>query len=500
MVAVARVRPFWRDPDVGRLVVVKRYHAAGEDAARKARALGRVSSRYTARCLELMRYEGEAFLVMEYIPGRSVSEVIKQGLPTVRAATRLAEEVAEGLEAVHACGLIHRDVKPSNVVLGDDGVARLVDFGLAAHLGSDALQAISGTPPYMAPEQARGQWEKIDARTDVYGLGGVLYSLLTGQQPHPGETTQDALKHAMEGIVTPPRNLVPRRPVRRDLERVVMKALEPDPARRYVSAAELRRALRRARTRPSLHVSLAAVAVVTAIGLAAWLVYRPGAAPDPAVAEAAPAVLTGELIVRVWSAGPAGKRGLSVDEPGALPLWAGENIHLEARLNRPAFAYLLWIDGQGAVSLLYPRDDSQFGSRPPGEAPRETVHSPEALDQGHRMTGPGGVETALLLARRTPLPRGTDLVGLIGPVAPSPLRDEWDVSLLAFDQGRPTVSPRTGQYRGIDPTQVGSIEDPILRLMERLRTHADFELIRAVRFAYRGEPPAGGTQNTEQGR
>lgn len=160
-----------RDPDVGRLVVLKRYHAAGEDAAKEAKALCRVRSPYTAQCHDLMRHEGELFLVMEYIPGRSLSEVLAQGRPAPNAAARLAEQVAEGLEAVHACGLVHRDVKPSNVVVGDDGLARLVDFGLAAHLGSADLDSLSGTPPYMAPEQARCQWERIDARTDVYGLG-----------------------------------------------------------------------------------------------------------------------------------------------------------------------------------------------------------------------------------------------------------------------------------------------------------------------------------------
>src|SRR5262249_44872090 len=137
----------------------------------------------------------------------------------------------------------HRDLKPSNVVVGDDGVARLVDFGVAAHLGSTELESLSGTPAFMAPEQARRQWERIDARSDLYGLGGVIYAMLTGRPPHAGETQDEVREQARQGVVTPPRTL--NRSIPRLLERIILKALASDPAQRYGSAAELRRALRR---------------------------------------------------------------------------------------------------------------------------------------------------------------------------------------------------------------------------------------------------------------
>ena len=213
----------------------------------EGQALVRVCSRHTARCLGLERHEGELFLVMEYIPGLSLSDHAARRPLSPDAAAYLVEQVAEGLEAVHACGLIHRDIKPSNIVVGDDGVPRLVDFGLAAHLGSVALQGVSGTPQYMSPEQARGEWVRIDARTDLYGLGGVLYALLTGGPPHPGRTQTEALMHAALGVVTPPHAL--KRSVPRPLERVVLKALAADPAQRYASAAEMRLALKRYRQR-----------------------------------------------------------------------------------------------------------------------------------------------------------------------------------------------------------------------------------------------------------
>ncbi len=190
--------------------------------------------------------------------------------------------------------------------------------------------------------------------------------------------------------------------------------------------------------------------------------------------------------MRVWSKVGGAKRGLKVDEPGALPLLPGEMVHLEARLNQPAHAYLFWIDGQGNASLLYPRDDGKFGSAPSDGSPRETVHSPGALDEGHPMSGPGGLETVLLLARRTPLPTGIDLVGLVGPLAPSPLHNEHEIAMRGFDEDQPTETVQVALNRGIGD-EPDAIDDPLLRLMERLRKQGPFEVIKAVRFAYRGE-------------
>ena len=394
-------------------MVLKRYHASAgaKGALADGQALARIRSRYTPQCYDLERQGDALFLVLEYIrveqPRRESSS---RGplLPMRRHS--VIEQVAEGLEAVHACGLLHRDLKPSNIVLGDDRVPRLVDFGLAAHLGSRALQGLSGTPRFMAPEQARQQWERIDVRTDVYGLGAVLYALLTGQPPHPGTNQLEALVHASQGEVIPPRKQ--NRAIPPVLESIVLKTLAADPARRYAAAAD---------TPPRL---ADATAAVTGIGsrlwcavlvfAAAWFLWptptarEPGPTPASVVAEPDPA-LTGDLTVRVWSPGVGGKRGLSVEDAGALPVLAGEQVHLEAQLNQPAYAYLLWLDGQGQVVSLYPWRDHGFASRPSDEPARTTVHSPAALDKGYPLTGPAGLETALLLVRSTPLPPETNL-------------------------------------------------------------------------------------------
>jgi len=346
----------------------------------------------------------------------------------------------------------------------------------------------------MAPEQAREEWMRIDFRTDVYGLGATLYALLTGVPPHPGGSASESLMHARKGAVTPPRELELDPPVPRRLERIVLKALAAEPAQRYATAAEFRHALRRYRFPfwRRVVVGLGSLAASILLVLVLWPRSHPETAvalrvPPPApvpVSLPPPLPLSGELIVRVWSPGMEGKRGLKVEESGARPVRAGEWVHLEAHLSRPAYAYLLWLDSQGQVTSLYPWGDRTFGSRPSSERWSATIHSPAAEDEGWRMTGPPGLETALLLVRQTPLPPGTELADLIGRLPPSPLRDPQEVAVRGFDPGQPVRAIDRGEHRGL-ADEAERIDDPLLQVMEKLRPH--FDVIRAVRFAYRGE-------------
>ncbi len=155
-------------------------------------------------------------------------------------------------------------------------------------------------------------------------------------------------------------------------------------------------------------------------------------------------------------------------------------------MNQPAYVYLLWLDEQGQISLLYPRNDAKFGSRPSKVLARESVHSPEALDEWHPMKGPSGLETVLLLARRTPLASGTNLTGLVGTLPPSPLSAELVFATRGLDGGQPIESLRAGPVRGIGE-EADKLDDPLLKLMERMRTRGGFDVIKAARFAYRGE-------------
>ncbi len=164
---------------------------------------------------------------------------------------------------------MHRDIKPHNIILGDDGLPRLVDFGVAVPVASEAvLHLVAGSPPYMAPEQARGQGERVNARTDVYGLGAVLYYLLTGLPPHDGDTVKDVIVKAQGAPVVPPRDI--NRRVPQGLARICLKAMAADPQARFQSADALRRELRRYQRMRQAAPALAAAAILLALLVPAW--------------------------------------------------------------------------------------------------------------------------------------------------------------------------------------------------------------------------------------
>lgn len=194
--------------------------------------------------------EGELFFVSELVDGTDLKAEIKRRGPWPPAeAAALAGSVAEAMAVAHSLGVVHRDVKPSNIMLARDGAVKLLDFGLARGVGIDMTTLtrtgmIVGTPGYMSPEQfdAHG----VDERSDVYSLGVVLFEMLTGKLPFTGQTpVAVAIKHKIEPA-RPPRSLRADVPVW--LDRIVLRCLEKDPSRRFHTAAELAAELRRPRS------------------------------------------------------------------------------------------------------------------------------------------------------------------------------------------------------------------------------------------------------------
>jgi eukaryotic-like serine/threonine-protein kinase len=185
------------------------------------------------------------YIVMEYVRGRTLRDAIRSEGPILpERAAEIADAVARALGSAHEAGLVHRDIKPGNIMLTSDGEVKVMDFGIARTATGDTLTqtaAVLGTASYLSPEQAQGQ--SVDGRSDIYSLGCVLYEMVTGRPPFTGDSPVSiAYKHVKEDPV-PPSRLNPDVP--QDLEAVIMKAMAKNAANRYQSADEMRQDLER---------------------------------------------------------------------------------------------------------------------------------------------------------------------------------------------------------------------------------------------------------------
>jgi eukaryotic-like serine/threonine-protein kinase len=301
---------------LNRLVAVKMLlfgHLAREDVVRRfkaeAEAAALLQHPNIIRIHEVGEHEGQYYFSMDFVEGQSLAERARDNpLPPELAADYL-RTIAETVHYAHQRGILHRDLKPSNILIDPLDQPRITDFGLAKRLDIDEdltrTGQVMGTPHYMSPEQARGRRGEVTVASDVYGLGAVLYHLLTGQPPFLAESLEGVFDQVLHREPLRPGLLSPRVP--RDLETVCLKCLEKDPRRRYPSAQELaddlarfahgepvhalpvttvQRLRRWCRRKPALAASIAALHLVAAAGLAGIL-WQWGRAQQHATEETA---------------------------------------------------------------------------------------------------------------------------------------------------------------------------------------------------------------------
>jgi hypothetical protein len=344
---------------------------------------GLESHPHLVRIYDLDYHEGRPFLVLEHVQGRSLDQFAASERLPPRQAAELVASLAGAVHLAHQNGIIHQDINPRNVLIDGQGRPRLIDFGLAwfrppwadpaAYARPDA-----GTPRYLSPEQADPPVGPVDPRTDVFGLGGVLFFLLTGQPLYDGTTLAEVLRQAAGAsfdAAALEKNGIPKR-----LAAVCLKALAREPQARFSSAGALAAALRAA-VRPARWGKVASSATLFfAAAAGGWLLSHPaGQRSGDAVETNRPG-----LEVRVWR---PENQYVPLDQ--ALPVRSGDELQLHFRVPAGLHIGLLSINGRGELALV-----RQY---PPQGSPAELIFP--GPGQTIDLKPPAGTEVLLVCGR-----------------------------------------------------------------------------------------------------
>jgi len=401
--------------------------------------LGQLNHPNLERVLDCGFDEDRPFLVMDYIGGRNLAQYSRDTRLSPRESAAMVAKIARALAAAHCCGVIHRDIKPHNIVVDKGGEPRLIDFGLA--LLCDAWQSepipsgwLTGTAAYMAPEQARG--EEVDARSDVFGLGAVFYFLLTGKAPFAAPSLLAAIDRAKRCDFD--RQALNRPGIGRGLRKICLKAMAADREDRYQTAEALARALERwLALRPKWLWSAAAVAVCLVAGaIGVYLLaprgsagMAPGAAQSaPPLVQTVPAPADAKIQVTVW------QNDAPLPLARAIPLRTGDDLRIECRVPEGLFAALFWLDAAGQLYEL----PLQVMSDPTPQEPFTRLVWPDP-DQANVLAPPPGTEVVLVCAGREAPPSKDEVAPLVGPAQPWPELPERLV--VEFDQNSACGGP-----------------------------------------------------------
>lgn len=431
------------------------------DLAAEGRLLADLQHPHLARVYDLDFDQDRPFLVLEFIRGPNLAQFTAERPVAPRQAAALVSKLAGALAEAHQRGVIHRDLKPRNVVMDESGEPRVIDFGLARLQDAwtdeeDPDGMISGTPSFMAPEQARGETDRIGAASDIFALGGILYFLLTGQVPFPGQNVAEQLKRARE--CNWDQTALEKPGIPTALARICRRAMQAEPSDRYAAAEDVGCALDRFLRRRVLFGTVAAVAAGILAVVTALLAGHDSEAPVAARAQP-------ELEVLVWR----GERVYPLSE--VLPLQTGDRLQVRGELPGDLPASLLWLDSEGRLH-------DQVMRRNDGDRQRFVSPGP------HKWTpleGPPGTEFILLCGGRWPQASAAALQDLIGSNGAWPkLRNGTWIVFDGTHAEMKTSRPRApGQpVRGPDPDVLERAEALCQALVK------EYELVVGIGFSH----------------
>ena len=407
-----------RDTRLNRLVALKTLPAdklADEGRQRRfiqeAQAASALNDPNIVTIYEIAAENGTDFIAMEYVDGKTLGKLIPKRGMRLEEILRYAVQISGALAKAHTAGIVHRDLKPGNIMINAEGRVKLLDFGLAKltepnpagdpdeDAATRTLQArseegsIAGTAAYMSPEQAEGKL--VDARSDIFSFGAVLYEMATGTRAFQGDSRLSTLSAVLRENPKPPSQAAPGVP--RELDRIIARCLRKDPARRFQAMPDLKVALEElkeesdsgtvevaagtaappARTRPGLMVASAAVTVLVAAA-AAWYFLRPASKPLPPMQSVPLTTYTGgqghpsfspdaSQVAFEWS----GEKGDNVDIYVKL-VEGGAPLKLTAT-SEPAY-YPAWSPDGRQIAFL--RGGGVYSISPLGGAERKLIDAP----------------------------------------------------------------------------------------------------------------------------
>jgi tRNA A-37 threonylcarbamoyl transferase component Bud32 len=378
--------------------------ASSERFLEEGKILAELRHPHLARVYDVDFFEGRPFLAMEYVRGRNLAQELRARTLQPRKAATLLAKVARALDAAHCHGVVHRDIKPENIIIDETGEPRVLDFGLSGR--EDAWRthgmdggSLGGTVAYMPPEQARGEAERVDARSDVFAVGAVLYRVLVGKAPYTGNDESEVLERAR--LCDFDQAALNRPGVPGRLRRICLKAMAADKAERHESAPALARDLERYVRAPILRLWVAGGAIAVALVLVGAFVLPGLLHPSAPVDDLRVEMCT----VAHYSGTSATYIGTIGDTSRSAAF--DDDLRVRFRLNRPAYCYLIAFNPDGREQLCHPEDESE---QP--QLVSSMTYPPGGEYFG--LTDGTGLQVFVLVASKEPLPPYRDWRAALG--------------------------------------------------------------------------------------